>query len=291
MVMCLPRNVEDPANKLFDYTNYRLFLRDYYQFHKREHGLTCRQFAARAGLRSSAWLTHLIKGTRNISEESSLRISEALEITPEQRGYFQMLVRFNQARTAEEKNKAYLEVLRFKESLDIVQIVDRHYEYYTQWYHPVIRSLVSKVNFGDDFGLLGRSCVPAITPKAARASVRLLEKLGLIRKQPDGRWTQTDHVISTGDEVYSVNIVNYHKEVAGLAKNAFDRCSREVREISALTLGIDEATFRTIKSRIQSFRKEIVELARNSSTSDRVYQMNFQLFPVSRIKGETTSCG
>jgi uncharacterized protein (TIGR02147 family) len=288
--MRLPQNINNPSDKIFDYANYRLFLRDYYEFQKRTHGLTCRQFAERAGLNSSAWLTHLIKGAKNLSEQSALRVSEALDISPEQRSYFRMLVRFNQARTGDAKDKAYREILDFKKTRNIVQITDRHYEYYTRWYHPVVRSLVSKIDFKDDFALLGRCCVPPISPKEARSSVRLLEKLDLIRQQADGQWTQTDSVISTGDEVDSLNVVNYHKQVAGLAQNAYDRCTRDAREISALTLGIDEATFKTIKARIQSFRKELIELARNSSTPDRVYQMNFQLFPVSRIKGVTKSC-
>jgi uncharacterized protein (TIGR02147 family) len=70
--------------------------------------------------------------------------------------------------------------------------------------------------------------------------------------------------------------------VSRLAEAAHDRTRREERDISALTLGIGEEEFEAIKARIQAFRKEIMEMAVASKEADRVYQLNFQFFPVGR---------
>jgi uncharacterized protein (TIGR02147 family) len=93
---------------------------------------------------------------------------------------------------------------------------------------------------------------------------------------------QSDPILSTGDEVTSLNIVNYHKQVSKLAENVFDRSTREERDISALTLGINGRAFIRIKHRLQSFRKEIMAIAKGSENADRVFQLNLQFFPVSR---------
>src|SRR6185295_698586 len=127
----------------------------------------------------------------------------------------------------------------------------------------------------------GRSLTPAISARDAAKSVALLEKLGLIVLK-DGRYAQTQAFISTGDEVGSLNVVNYHKQVSRLAEEAHDRSEKEERDISALTLGISEESFRQIKARIQAFRKEIMDMAQVSGNPDRVYQLNFQFFPVGR---------
>jgi len=82
--------------------------------------------------------------------------------------------------------------------------------------------------------------------------------------------------------VASLNIINYHKQVSRLAEGAHDISAKEERDISALTLGISEEDFQRIKARIQAFRKEIMDIAMASSEPDRVYQLNFQLFPVGR---------
>ena len=59
---------------------------------------------------------------------------------------------------------------------------------------------------------------------------------------------------------------------------------RKNREISTLTLGISRDGFNQIKERIRSFRKEVIEIARNDENEDRVYQCNLDLFPLTRVE-------
>ncbi len=270
---------------LFEYTNYRAFLKDYYEERKAASGFTYREFAEMTGMNSTSWLLHLIKGTKNLSRETAARISKALRMDRAEAEYFDLLVAFTQGKTNAAKDAVYQRMLALKRKLRLVKVAEEQYEYYTKWYHPVVRSLVVKVDFAEDYARLGRCLVPPIPAAEARKSVRLLERLGLIERGEDGRHVLKDPVISTGDEVASLNVVNYHKQVSRLAEAAHDRTPREERDISALTLGLGAEEVAAIKARIQAFRKEIMELARASRTADRVYQLNFQFFPVGRGEG------
>jgi uncharacterized protein (TIGR02147 family) len=275
---------------IYEYSNYRLFLKDYYEEQKAENGFTYRDFARLAGMNSTSWLLHLIKGTKNLSAESVVRIAKACKLGKAETEYLEMMVPFTQARTSGVKDHYFQKMLGLKRRLKIARVSEEQYEYYTKWYHPVIRSMVSKLDFkkgpstDSDFAKLGRSLVPPVSAREARKSVELLEKLGLIARGKDGRYTQAQAVISTGDEVASLNVVNYHKQVSRLAEEAHDRSPKEERDISALTLGIGEEDFKRIKERIQAFRKEIMDMAQASEAPDRVYQLNFQFFPVGRAK-------
>lgn len=271
---------------IFDYTSYRLFLKEYYEERKERDGFTYRDFSELARMNSTSWLLHLIKGTKNLSAETLGRVAKALRLGKAEAEYFEALVHFTQARTSGVKDHYYGRMLGIKRKLKLVRIGEEQYEYYTKWYHPVIRSLVSKGDFGAgpkgglDYTRLAHALIPHIPAREARKSVKLLERLGLISRGPDGEWGQADAIISTGDEVSSLNVVNYHKQVSRLAEGAPDRCPKESRDISALTLGIGEAEFRKIKARLQAFRKEIIDIALAAESPDRVYQLNFQLFPV-----------
>ena len=267
---------------VFDYTNYRLFLKDFYEERKEKEGFTYRDFSKLTGMNSTSWLLHLIKGSKNLSAESVLRVAKAIKLSKAETEYFEMMVPFTQARTNGVKDHFYQRMLGLKRKLKIAKIGEEQYDYYTKWYHPVIRSLVSKVDFGEDYALLARCLMPAIPARDAKKSVRLLEKLGLIAHGADGKWTQNSAVVSTGDEVASLNIINYHKQVSRLAEGAHDISPKEERDISALTLGVSEEDFHRIKARIQAFRKEIMDVAMASENPDRVYQLNFQLFPVGK---------
>lgn len=268
--------------KIFDYLNYRELLNDYYQQKKKSEGYTYRDFSRQAGMNSSSWLLHLIKGKKNLTRDTCARIAKVLRLKKKEREYFNLIVQFTQASTGDAKDLYYKKILELKKQLKIIMITDEHYKYYTKWYHPVVRSLVSRVNFRDNYALLAKKLLPSIKPNEAQKSVALLEKLGFIKRDELGSWVQTNPVISTDDEVASLHVLNYHKQVSRLAEGALDRAGKDDRDISALTLRINRADFALIKSKIQQFRKEIIAIVRNSTNDDRVYQLNFQFFPVSR---------
>lgn len=274
---------------IYEYTNFRLFLKDYYEEQKAEKGFTYRDFSRLTGMNSTSWLLHLIKGTKNLSADSVIRVAKALKLNKAEAEYFENMVPFTQARTNGAKDQYYQRMLGLKRKLKISRIGEEQYDYYTKWYHPVVRSMVTKIAFGDaqsgyDFSLLGRCLLPPIPAREAKKSVQLLEKLGLIAKDAAGRYAQSSAAISTGDEVASLNVVNYHKQVSRLAEGAHDLSPKDERDISALTLGIGETDFHRIKVRLQAFRKEIMDLATGSESADRVYQLNFQFFPVGKAE-------
>lgn len=263
------------------YNNYRQYLLDFYEERKRTTGYSYREFAADTGMNSSSWLLLLIKGKKNLSADTAKRVALALKLTELEKEYFEALVEFNQAKESLKKDAAFVCMTKLRQTSGTESIDEDRYEYYAHWYHPVIRSLVSKIDWNDDFGRLARRVVPIITTKQARDSVRLLLRLGFIRKNDDGSWVQDSPVISTGDEVSSLGVANYHKQVLRLAEDAIDNTKPDQRDISALTMGISESDFLRIKERVQTFRKEIMQIARESQGADRVYQFNLQLFPVS----------
>ncbi len=269
-------------NSIFEYTNYRIFLKEYYESRKAESGYTYREFANATGMNSTSWLLHLIKGTKNLTSDTAVRIAKAIKLNKSETAYFEMMVPFTQASTSDLKDHYYQKMLGLKRTLNIVKITEEQYEYYTRWYHPVIRSLVCKMDFGENFEKLGACLLPTISASEAKQSVKLLEKLGMITRGKSGRHSLKATVISTGDEINSLNVVNYHKQVSRLGENIHERAPKETRDISALTLGIGEAEFHIIKTRIQEFRKEIMDLANASVSADRIYQFNFQFFPVAR---------
>jgi uncharacterized protein (TIGR02147 family) len=106
----------------------------------------------------------------------------------------------------------------------------------------------------------------------------------MIAKDSRGRWSQKEQAVTIGDEVQSLNIVNYHKQVSRLAAGAPDLVPREFREISAVTRGINQEAFSKIKAELVKFRKKVITIANQTEPADRVYQLNFQFFPASSIK-------
>lgn len=166
---------------------------------------------------------------------------------------------------------------------NIRRIERAQYRYYSEWYHPVVRELVVQEGFKGDLKVLAQSLSPAISVNKARKSVNLLLRLGLIRLKGNG-YVQSAPFISTGSKVVSAAIAKFHKKMAVLGGEAIDRYKRENRNITSCTVKISGKGFQEIVGNIPGFRKKVLGVAARDRHTDRVYQFNFQLFPLTRIK-------
>ncbi len=268
---------------LFQYLDYRRFLRDWFAASKKaRRGLSFRSFAKKAGFKSVNFFKFVMDGKRNLTEESLVKCLNGLELNKQERDFFRNLVTFNQAKTHEAKNAAYQRLIRSRKYSQLKPIVKEQYEYFATWYHPVIRELiVSRDCDGTPEGIANR-IFPPITPVQAARSIELLEKIGLIEKGSDGRWRQPDTLVSTGAEVLSVSLLNYHRTVLDLSKEILDTVPMSRRDVSAMTLGVLKERIPEIKRKIQEFRGEILKLVANDSRPEEVVQLNIQMFPVTR---------
>ena len=115
---------------LFEYTNYRVYLKDFYEFKKTAFGYTYRDFATSVGMNSTSWLLHLIKGTKNLSADTTLRIAKTLKLNKAESAFFGLLVQFTQAKSSETKNLYFQKMLVAKRKLKIVKLSEVQYEYY-----------------------------------------------------------------------------------------------------------------------------------------------------------------
>jgi uncharacterized protein (TIGR02147 family) len=255
----------------------------------RENGepVTNRTFAQALGINSSSWLTNVLSGAKGITLETARAISDYLDHDVWERRYFEILVHFNQAKTVEKRN-SYFAALKqhlLKKGYHSLYVLESdQYEFYSKWYYTAVRSLLGMFPMGDEFNRIGRMTSPSITAVQAKKSVKLLTKLGLIKKNEKGIYELTGMAITTGHDVKSLAVANFQRETMRLGIEAIDRYSQSVRDISTMSVGISEEGFNKIAVILAECRKVIADIANGDSNADRVYQINFQVFPLSKIK-------
>jgi uncharacterized protein (TIGR02147 family) len=267
---------------IFDYTDYRLYLRTYFDERKKQNAsFSHRWLAQRLELATSNFIMLVMQGKRNITSRLCFKLSEVLKHSKKEADYFENMVGFNQSKTSKEKDHYFSRIMALRKNLKVDKIAEWQYEYYSGWYHPVIRELAASPIYSGDPALLAKMLLPSITPQQARQSIALLEKLGMIERRGK-QYVQTSPLLSTGPEVNSLAVTNFHRNMGRLAIEALDRIPREERNISSSTIFITQRTFETIRQKIEDFRKELLGLADAAQQGERVFQLNFQLFPVSK---------
>jgi uncharacterized protein (TIGR02147 family) len=72
-----------------------------------------------------------------------------------------------------------------------------------------------------------------------------------------------------------------------LGGESLRRFAKSERDVSTVALAIPQQALPNVRALIAEFRKSLIQLANIYEKSDRVYELNVQLFPLSeRMDGE-----
>jgi uncharacterized protein (TIGR02147 family) len=274
---------------IFNYHDYRKYLADYYQEKKTSRSaFSYQNFSRKAGFSSKSFMFNVINGIKNLSRASVVKICEALELGKTEAAYFENLVYFNQAPNFTERNFYYEKLNAIHpltaEAGDARRLRKDQYEFYSNWHHVAIRSLIDIFPDIKDYARLAKMVCPPIRTKQARESVEILCRLGLVEKQKNGTYKVTSKVLTTGSEVESHAVQKFHLSTMELAAKALRNLPRDKRNISGLTLGISKEAYDKTCAAILECQDKILAIAKEDENPESVYQLNFHLFPLSKTK-------
>lgn len=269
---------------LFQYLDYRVYLKAVYQHEKKSNpAFSFRNFSKRAGFTSPNFLKLVMDGKRNLTEESTTKFMVALHLNKQEQEFFRNLVFYNQAQTLETKNHYYQRLLQSQKFSQLKPIEKYQYDYCSEWYHAVVRELVMAQGFDGTALWLSKRISPEITAAQAQKSLELLVKLGfLTRDDLSGKYHQTSALVTTGAELASMALYNYHLSLIDLTKTALEITPATERDVSAMVLGVSKDKIPLLKKKIQEFRQDVLKLVSTETSSNEVLQISVQMFPLTK---------
>ncbi len=273
---------------IYRYSDYRAFLRDYFNEQKTTNPAFSHQFFARkANIKSSGFVLHVMKHERNVTRPVLLNIARAIGLDPAQTEYFEDLMAFDQARTQSDREFYLGRIAAKRKSVKAKPLDDRQHELYSAWYHPVIREAVTLSDDKDDPVTLSKLLVPPVTPKQIKDSLKLQKDLGVLTVDKRGKYYQAEPFISGGGPVRNTALVKYQKDMLEQAKAAWDRFTTDEITMHTVTLCMSEEMLGTIREEVRAFKNRLLELAGGERKSpERVYHLNINLFPMTKSAKE-----
>jgi uncharacterized protein (TIGR02147 family) len=272
-------------NSIFSYTDYRAFLKDYF-FHKKAENknFSLRVISDRAGFRARDYILRVMNNTRNLSQSGVFMLSRALRLSTKESDYFLNLVGFNQSKIPSEKEFFYKKMSDICKYGVHQKLRQDQYDFFSQWYYSALRSLLPVMDFKDDFDEIAQFLDPPLTPGQAKKAVDLLVHLGLLNRDRSGGYSVSTPALTAGDEVKSMALLQFHRQSLDLAKRAVERYPAEERDISGVTMSLSQAGFEKLKAEIRDFRKRVMLIAEQDSNEVGAFQLNLQLYPLSKRK-------
>ncbi len=267
-----------------DFPDYRAYLRAMTSYLKETRPqFSYRYFSRVAGFSSPNFLKLVAEGQRNLTPASIPKFAKGLGLDDRERESFETLVLLTHAPNDQERNRYYQRLRRHERGKsDTRRVESAQFDVYSQWFVLPIRELLLHPDFQEDPRWIAGQLRPRIKPQEVKLALELLERVGLAARDEDGRLRPADTNISTGPRVRSLAVRNFHRAMMDLAADALETVPIDARDITGLTISVTPAQYQDVRARIERFRREILDLAGAPQPGADIYQLSFQLFPLTR---------
>jgi len=261
--------------------DYRDWLRKVYEERKAQDAFVSYRFLAERTGMDHSLLIKVMQGERHLSDASIDAWVTYLKLEGRDEDYFRTLIRFGKTRSTRERTQCLEHLLSLQGTRGQPVAADQS-EYFRTWYHVALRGLL-----GLDAHLEASEAAtrldPPITAEQAVQALSVLERLRLIRREEDGRWSLVDDYVEAGPEIDPKNIRAHQQEMLRLASEAIDRHPPEHRQVSSATITLSLADIPEARSRIRALRDSLLRLSSESRQADQVYQFQAVLYPLTQV--------
>jgi uncharacterized protein (TIGR02147 family) len=269
---------------IYEFADFRKFLDEYQKNRSKiDNRFKRSEICRKLGLPNTrSFFNDVVKGRKDISSAFVERFVGVLELEDDEAQYFRALVKFNQSMIEKERDLLFDQLIALNKTPHKF-VNPEEYTYYSEWHHSAIRALLDVFDIKDDYKLIGRSLLPAISPSKAEQSIQLLNKLGFIRKNKQGYWKPAVKAITTGPYAKDELVKQFQLKSLEMGKRALISFNNEPNSTSTMTLSMSPKIQQKIEERIQQLKKEIRSMVhKDTRPANVVYQLNMQFFPQSK---------
>jgi uncharacterized protein (TIGR02147 family) len=273
----------EAAPIVYDYVDYRAFVRDAYTARKRDdRRFSLRWFARRAGLASWSFPKLVMEGKRNLGAANVEGFARALGLGGAEARFFGDLVTLAHAEAAAERQLALERISANRRFRQARKLEGAMLACLTHWYVPAVRELAARSDFVADPRWIARQLLPPIATAEAARALETLEEVGLLVRNEEGRLVRGEPTWTTGHELRASAVPAYHRQMLLRAAEAIDAVPPDEREMGAQTVCVRAASLPELKARLRQFRTEMLEHCESQTEPDRVYQLCLAFFPLTR---------
>lgn len=280
-----PPDAPPELPSIFDYLDYRAFLRDWLA-RKREQkpSYTFGVFARQAKMSRSA-LPNVLEGRREASPQTVEGIARALRMDAEERDFLVLLVALKRASSLEENGRLLRQIFAHPRYAP-GQVVDtRQLEVLTSWTRIAVLEASKLPDFRADPAWLAERLRPEVQPEEVSEALEALRAEGLVAAAEDEEEGSVGpHRLHTPPEFDGIAAYRLHQSYLDAAKDALQQVHFKARNYGVLGLTVPRAAVPDLLAEVQAFVERMRELADGYGTeADTVVQLNVQSWVVAEL--------
>ena len=265
---------------IIEYSDFRQYMRDYYEERKRRSAFSWREFSKITGFSSCSYMKVVCDGKSKLSKIGVERVGAAMGLAGFEMEYFRAMVQYGQAESAEAKKDAFRKMLAVAKVHKVRVLEGDLFAYYDSWRNPVVRELAPLMP-GATPGDIAKMCYNETSAQEVRESLDFLTRSGLLKKTDGDIFELAETSVTGTPDATRLAMRGMHRQMAELATPALD-LPKDERNFSGVTMGVSKETYGRIVDVLDECRKKIIAIAAEDKNIEQVYRLNLQLFPLTK---------
>lgn len=234
-------------------------------------------------LKSTSSITKVIHGEREPGQQITEKLVRYFNFTDKQARYFRDLVRMEKIKDDPRLLVLLLEKMQRDSGLASFRLLDdKNFIVISNWYCLAIRELARIQGFKEDPTWISKRFHFEITAREVTQALKALLSAGLLSRKKNGRLVIQDGRLDTANDIASEAVKRYHEQMLTHARVAIRSIPVREREITAVSLPMNAAKMDSAKELIRDFKLKFESLMEDVESGDQVYQLQIQLFPLTR---------
>lgn len=227
------------------------------------------QFSLRAFAKkvdaSPAVISRILSGKRTLTKKMANKIAEALCLPPSEKDEVESLFSAEQDYSNQDQIGKELSIECFTAMKD--------------WYHYGITQMINLDSFIEDYKLISRML--SISEIEAKLAVNRLINLGILDRDENGKLYRTSSHFTTTTDIASSGLRHFQKQILEKAILSLENDPIDERDITSITVAIDESKIKEAKQEIKKFRLKMAEFMSQGERT-RIYNLGIHLIPISK---------
>lgn len=269
-------------DSIFNYLDYREFLRDYYLAQKQKNRNFSYRYIANKVDMNFSYIMKVFKSKLHITTDKIDKFVKLCKLAGKEKEYFENLVYFSKAKSDNEK-QIFFDKLNSLRELNAREVELYQREFYSKWYYTAIWVFLHNKPFEGDYSELAAKLIPHISQSQAEDAIGLLSKLNLIIKNEKNQYIANDVTLTSGRKGKGLVPDEFFKKFILLSSESIDRFSRNERTHYSLTFQLPEKEYKKMDHQLRKLHESIMKTVDEleGTPDSRIYQLNINLFPIS----------
>lgn len=267
-----------------DFLSIRDYLTEYYLYRKNNsNGFSYEIWAQELGIKSRSFLRMVVMGQRPITKDFAETLSYGLRLSPQDLKYFFLLLEYSRAKTKEQKQYYWRQMLVLLKSRDPRTEISAT-EFISSHWLPKIQTLLgfkdiqkTTKNISDLLGL---------DEATALQCLEKLEALSVVQKNTEnsqeGSWATHLSRFKVPEAIQNAALKEYYIQSFDDAKAAI-ALPAEVRKFRSLLVPLNPEEYEKLLEILEEAFQEILLQYKSDELQGRsLYQMGMSLFPITK---------